>query len=124
MNVEFWIRPGKIIVLNQIHVEDLAFAADEKAANRIFDQLLPSGQPRVQPFWRGHIWSECIRWVGSGISHGRRQTSNFAPFATVTRTDEEKAKDELKDLEAGINLGKVRKVQGYYTGRTYPVYNR
>jgi hypothetical protein len=123
MYVEFWARPDKIFELHQVHVEDLAFCTTEDQANKVFDRASCD----VPEIWRGHVWSESIRWVGSGIARGRRQTNGyepFAPFATVTRSEEERAKDEQKDLEAGVNLDKAHKVASKYAGRTYPVYNR
>jgi len=122
MYVEFWARPDKIFKVHQTFVEDLAFCTTEEAAGKVFLRMAC----KVPVIWWGHVWSESIRWVGSGISAGRRinTAANFAPFATVSRSEEEKAKDERLDAEAGIDVSKAGRPdpRGYYTGRTYPAY--
>jgi len=127
MNIEFWARPDRIFVVPQHAVEDLAFCTTEEAAGKVFLSLAC----KVPVIWWGHVWSESIRWVGSGISAHRpdaylRQVENFAPFATVSKTADEVLTEEEKDAQAGVNLAKSvgRNRSGHYTGRTYPVYNR
>lgn len=115
MYIEFWVRPDQIFKIHPTNVEDLAFCTTEQQANKVFDRLAC----KVPPFWRGHVYSECIRWVGSGISAGRRvnTAANFAPFVTVERTEEEREADVAKDAECGVNLDKARKNWQRYSGK-------
>ena len=113
MHVEFWVRPGMIIRLNQIHVEDLGFALNEEAARRIFDQLLPSGEPKVPEFWQGHVWAECQRWVETAnrkVPGTKVRECQFRPFTTAAKVPDE-------------DRTPAKQVQKF-SGRTYPVYNR
>jgi len=115
MNIEFWARPDRIFVVPQHAVEDLAFCTTEEAAGKVFLRLAC----KVPVIWWGHVWSESIRWVGSGISAGRRvnTAASFVPFATVQRTEEETAADVAKDAECGVNLDKARKNWQRYSGK-------
>ncbi len=120
MIVEFWARPDMIFPVNQTHVEDLAFCTTYDQAAKVFDRMAC----HVPVEWHGHLWSESIRWVGSGVSGGRRinTAANFAPFATVSRSEAEKAKDEAKNVEAGVDLTKLHRAANRYSGRSYNAY--